>query len=141
MFPAPFTIRPMILGHGLDLTDTDRIARMLEEHGERFLSRCFTAGERAYCDTHTARRAEVYAARFAAKEAVLKALGTGLSGGIQWTDVEVTREASGKPGVKLSGKAAEIAVSSGISAIALSLTHVRGFAAASAIAWGEGGAK
>ena len=128
----------MILGHGLDLTDTDRIARLLEEHGERFLSRCFTAGERAYCDTHAARRAEVYAARFAAKEAVMKALGTGLSGGIQWTDVEVERNAAGKPGVKLHGKAAQIADESGITAWSLSLTHVRGMAAASAIAWGGG---
>lgn len=128
----------MILGHGIDLADTDRIARLLEEHGERFLSRCFTAGERSYCDSHVARRAEVYAVRFAAKEAVLKALGTGLAGGIQWTDVEVERNAAGKPGVKLHGKAAQKADEAGITGWALSLTHVRGMAAASAIAWGQG---
>ncbi len=126
----------MILGHGLDLTDTDRVARLLGEHGERFVARCFTAGERAYADTHAKRRAEVYAARFAAKEAVLKALGTGLSGGIQWTDVEVVRDGAGKPGVKLHGRAAQSADERGITSWSLSLTHVRGLAAASAIAWG-----
>ena len=129
----------MILGHGLDLTDTDRIAHLLDEHGERFLSRCFTADERAYGETHAKRRVEVYAARFAAKEAVLKALGTGLAGGIQWTDVEVVRDALGKPGVKLHGKAAQVADERGITSWSLSLTHVRGMAAASAIASGEAG--
>ncbi len=126
----------MILGHGIDLTDTDRIAHLLEEHGERFLTRCFTAGERAYCDTHQVRRVEAYAARFAAKEAVLKALGTGLAGGIQWTEVEVLRSAAGAPSVRLHGKAAQWADGMGIVSWALSLTHVRGMAAASAIAWG-----
>lgn len=129
----------MILGHGLDLADTERIARLLAEHGERFLFRCFTAGERAYGETHAKRRAEVYAARFAAKEAVLKALGTGLSGGIQWTEVEVTRDPAGRPGVQLHGRAAQVAAEMGITAWSLSLTHVRGMAAASAIAWGQAG--
>ena len=129
----------MILGHGIDLTDTDRIAHLLDAHGERFLSRCFTADERAYGETHVKRRAEVYAARFAAKEAVLKALGTGLAGGIQWTEVEVVRSPAGKPEVKLHGKAAQVADSVGITSWSLSLTHVRGMAAASAIASGDAG--
>ncbi len=84
-----------ILGHGIDLVEVARVQGMLDTHGERFLARCFTAGEQAYCAANAARMAEHLAGRFAAKEAVLKVLGTGWSGGIAWTDVEVVREARG----------------------------------------------
>lgn len=107
---------------------------MLSRHGERFLERVFTEAERAYADANPRRRAEHLAARFAAKEAVLKALGTGWRDGIAWTDVEVVREPSGRPGVRLHGRAAGIAAELGVSGWLLSLTHTGDTAAASAIA-------
>lgn len=122
-----------IIGHGIDLVEVARVQRMLDEHGERFLARCFTEGERAYCAANPARMAEHLAGRFAAKEAVLKVLGTGWSGGIVWTDVEVLREASGKPGVRLHGKAASVASGLGIGAVLLSISHTTTHATASAI--------
>jgi holo-[acyl-carrier protein] synthase len=108
---------------------------MIESHEERFLERCFTASERAYCDANPKRRAEHYAARFAAKEAALKALGTGWSGGIAWTDVEVVRPPDGAPSIALSGEAERLASSLGVTGWRLSLTHGAGFAIASAVAW------
>src|SRR5687768_9591754 len=97
-----------IVGHGIDMVETARIARMLEEHGEQFMKRCFTQGERDY--TADKRRAiEHLAGRFAAKEAILKVLGTGWRHGIAWTDAEVVREPSGRPRVVLHGKCAEVA--------------------------------
>ena len=86
-----------IVGHGIDLVEVSRIAELLERHGERFLERCFTAAERGYSDASVKRREEHLAARFAAKEAVLKALGTGWRDGIAWTDIEVVRRPSGQP--------------------------------------------
>lgn len=126
-----------IIGHGIDLVDTQRIAHMLEQHGERFLARCFTAGEQRYVAANANRRCEHLSGRFAAKEAVLKVLGTGLSRGIAWTDVEVVREPSGKPRVELHGRAAQTAADLGVTRWHLSITHVRGFAMASAIATGR----
>jgi len=123
-----------ILGHGVDIVDTDRIARMLDEHGERFLVRCFTQDERDYAAAHPKRRDEHLAARFAAKEAVLKALGTGWSGGIGWTDVEVVRDTDGPPTVRLHGEAAMIAKRQGVQTWWLSLSHIHSHAIASAIA-------
>ena len=125
-----------IIGHGIDAVEIARIGRMLEAHGERFRERCFTAGERAYADT-SRRAAEHFAARFAAKEAVMKALGTGWARGVGWTDIEVVREDSGRPGVRLSGVAAGFARGLGIERWTLSLTHTGSIAVASAIA--EGG--
>lgn len=125
-----------ILAHGIDLVETDRIGRMLDEHGDRFLNRCFTPAERVYCHENDRRRLERLAARFAAKEAVLKALGTGWRDGIAWTDVEVVREVSGRPGVKLTGRASEIAKSLGIAGWLLSLSHTDSYAVASVIALG-----
>jgi holo-[acyl-carrier protein] synthase len=122
-----------IVGHGIDAAEVARIGAMIDRHGERFLSRCFTAGERAYADA-SKRRVEHYAARFAAKEAILKCLGTGWSRGVAWTDAEVTREPSGKPGVRLHGVAARIAGELGIARWSLSLTHTSEIAFASAIA-------
>lgn len=122
-----------ILGHGIDLVDTPRIERLLGEHEQRFLDRVFTAGERAYCDGGGKMRIQRYAARFAAKEAVLKVLGTGWSGGIAWTDVEVGREPSGRPTVVLHGEAAVVSDRLGIEHWHLSLSHLAGHALASAI--------
>lgn len=122
-----------VVSHGVDLVDTPRIERMIERHGERFLSRCFTAGERSYAESHN-RRVEHYAARFAAKEAIFKAIGTGWSEGVAWIEAEVEHDALGKPFVRLSGRAAEVAAGLGIDAWSISLSHVAGFALASAIA-------
>lgn len=127
----------MIIGHGIDLVEVARIGLLIETHGERFLDRCFTIAERRYCDRSSRRKAEHYAARFAAKEAVLKALGTGWRGGIAWTDIEVTREPQGRPGIRLVGRSREIAEAAGVSGWLLSLTHTNQYAAASAIAVGE----
>ncbi|GJE12682.1 MULTISPECIES: holo-ACP synthase [Methylobacterium] len=96
----------MIIGIGSDLCDIRRIARTLERHGDRFTHRVFTDGERARCDRRAA-RAEGYARRFAAKEACAKALGTGLSGGVFWRDMEVVNLPSGQPTLRLAGGAAE----------------------------------
>lgn len=122
-----------IAGHGIDLVEVARIARLIDEHGQRFLDRCFTPHEQR-CAEGTKRRDEHLAARFAAKEAVLKALGTGLSGGIAWTDIEVVRQDSGAPSIQLHNEAAKLAASSGISRWLISLTHTGGHAAASVIA-------
>lgn len=126
-----------IVGHGIDIVENARIASMLETHGDRFTERVFTVTERSYADHGQRRRVERYAVRFAAKEAVLKALGTGWSEGISWTDVEVLRLATGEPRVLLTGRAAEIAAERGIGAWSLSLSHTEQFAVASAIAFAE----
>ena len=126
-----------VIGHGIDLADVDRIEEMLDRHGSRFLDRCFTVREQAYCESGGPRRAERYAARFAAKEAVLKALGTGLSDGIAWTHIEVVRSDAGSPGIQLREEAAQVAATTGVRSWVLSLTHVRNMAMASAIALGE----
>ena len=122
-----------IIGHGIDIVETARIRRMLGEHPERFLARCFTPAEQAYADSRPKRRDEHLAGRFASKEAILKVLGTGWSGGIAWTDAEVVREASGKPTVRLSGRAAEVAAELGITSWWLSISHTDTHAVASAI--------
>jgi holo-[acyl-carrier protein] synthase len=125
-----------IIGHGVDLVEIARIERMLSDHGDRFLARCFTEDERAYAEASAAVRAERYAARFAAKEAVLKALGTGLRDGIEWTDIEVARNPAGAPSIVLRGRALEIAAERGIESWATSLSHAGGMAMASVVASG-----
>ncbi|MGC8553378.1 MAG: holo-ACP synthase [Phycisphaerae bacterium] len=125
----------VIIGHGVDIAEVVRIADMMKRHGEHFLNRCFTPVEQAYCSDHKC-PAMHYAARFAAKEAVLKALGTGWRGEIAWTDVEVRRDAAGKPFVELSGEARRLAVGQGIKRWHLSLSHTDTVAIASAIAEG-----
>jgi holo-[acyl-carrier protein] synthase len=122
-----------IFSTGVDLVGVKRIGDMIERHGEHFLSRIFTPGERRYCEGGK-RRDEHYAARFAAKEAVLKALGTGWRDGISWTDVEVAVELSGRPIIRLSGRASEIAIAEGIAQFHISLSHAEGFAIASVVA-------
>ncbi len=126
-----------IIGHGIDIVETARVAKMLDDHEERFLRRCFTQGEQAYVAVNPARRVEHLAGRFAAKEAILKVLGTGWSSGIAWTDAEVVREASGKPTVLLHGRCAEVAAELGITEWHLSISHTGSYATASAIGVGE----
>ncbi len=126
-----------IIGHGVDLVEIARIERMLEDHGDRFVTRCFTDEERAYAEASPAVRGERFAARFAAKEAVLKALGTGLRDGIEWTDIEVRRDAAGAPSVGLRARAEEVAAARGIVAWSISLSHAGGMAIASVIATGS----
>src|SRR5262249_45180516 len=104
-----------VIAHGIDLVEIARIVRMLEQHGERFLERCFTDVEQAYADGVSGkRRAERLAARFACKEAVFKALGTGWKSGISWRDVGIVHEPSGQPGLVLTGRCAELAAELGI---------------------------
>ena len=112
----------MIVGTGIDIAEVPRIRQSIERFGARFLERVFTAGEIRYCDSK-ANRFERYAARFAAKEAALKALGTGWNHGVRWRDCEVTRLPGGRPTIAFHGKAAEFAAKLGVKNAALSLTH------------------
>ncbi|HEY5164051.1 MAG TPA: holo-[acyl-carrier-protein] synthase [Terriglobales bacterium] len=114
----------MIVGTGIDLAEVPRIAAAIERFGERFLRRVFTADEIRYCESK-ANRTERYAARFAAKEAALKAIGTGWKRGVAWTDVEVRREPGGRPTIAFHGKAAEFATQLGVKHVALSITHTK----------------
>src|SRR5438477_3922577 len=113
-----------ILGHGIDIVETDRIKRSVNEHGQRFLDRVYTAVEQEYCSRNPKRRFEHLAGRFAAKEAVLKVLGTGWRGGIAWTDIEIVKDPSGQPQVKLSGECQRIAGELGIARWYLSISHI-----------------
>jgi len=112
----------MIVGTGIDIAEVARIRQSIERFGERFLQRVFTAGEIRYCDSK-ANRFERYAARFAAKEAAMKALGTGWNHGVRWRDCEVVRQPGGRPTIAFDGKAAEFAAKLGVKNAALSLTH------------------
>ena len=114
----------MILGTGVDLAEVDRIRRAVERHGRRFLERVFTPLEIAYVE-RKANRWERYAARFAAKEAGMKAIGTGWRRGVRWQDFEVVNLPSGRPTLKLHGAAAEIAEQLGVRSVVLSLTHTK----------------
>jgi holo-[acyl-carrier protein] synthase len=119
----------MVIGVGTDLTEIERIERSIARFGDRFLERVFTAGEREYCLRKKA-SAESFAARFAAKEAGAKALGTGISRGVSWQEFEVRREPGQRPTLHLSGRAAELAAGLGVTRISLSLTHSRELAMA-----------
>jgi holo-[acyl-carrier protein] synthase len=112
----------MIVGLGTDLAEIPRIERSIERFGDRFLERIFTPDEIAYCRRKKS-SAESFAARFAAKEAGAKALGTGISFGVGWHDFEVRRAPSGKPSLHLTGRAAELAATLRVTGISLSLTH------------------
>ena len=112
----------MIVGTGIDIAEVPRIRHSIERFGDRFLQRIFTAGEQRYCDSK-ANRVERYAARFAAKEAAMKALGTGWNHGVRWRDCEVVRKPGGRPTLAFHGKAGEFAAKLGVTNIALSLTH------------------
>jgi holo-[acyl-carrier protein] synthase len=124
----------MILGIGLDLCEVDRIQRLLEKDRERFVRRVFLSGERAYCEARR-RPAMHYAARFAAKEAFMKAVGSGWRLG--WWQVEVVRAASGRPELSVSGGAAQILKRRGVGRVHLTLTHTEETAAAAVILEGE----
>src|SRR5712691_5131725 len=126
----------MIVGTGVDIAETSRIDKALERHGERFSKRIYTPGEIAYCEKFK-NRAERYAARFAAKEAAFKALGTGWRGGIEWIDAEVAHQSSGKPELVLHGKASERAEQLGVTRISLSISHGEQFAVAIVILEGN----
>ncbi|MGH9597610.1 MAG: holo-ACP synthase [Edaphobacter sp.] len=123
----------MVLGLGTDLIETRRVEESIARFGERFLERIFTAGEIAYCQRKK-NAAESFAARFAAKEAGAKALGTGISRGVTWKEFEVRREASGRPTLHMSGRAAELAEAIGVKRVQLSLTHSRDLALAVVVA-------
>lgn len=126
----------MILGSGVDLCEVPRIEAAVARYGSRFLERIFTAREIAYAD-RKANRFERYAARFAAKEAGMKALGTGWHGGIAWRDFEVVNLPSGRPTLNFHGRAAEVAAKLGVRHVALSLTHTKEQALAMVILEGE----
>jgi holo-[acyl-carrier protein] synthase len=112
----------MIVGTGIDIAEVPRIRQSIERFGDRFLRRVYTAGEIRYCDSK-ANRVERYAARFAAKEAAMKALGTGWDQGVRWRDCEVVRHPGGRPTLQFHGKAGEFAAILGVKNIALSITH------------------
>jgi holo-[acyl-carrier protein] synthase len=112
----------MIVGTGIDIAEVPRLRQSIERFGDRFLRRVFTEGEIRYCDSK-ANRAERYAARFAAKEAAMKALGTGWSHGVRWVDCEVVRQPGGRPAISFHGKAGEFAAKLGVKNSALSLSH------------------
>ena len=122
-----------ILGHGIDIVETARVKRLVDEHGQRFLDRVFTPAEQEYCSRSAKRYYEHLAGRFAAKEAVLKVLGTGWRGGIAWTDIEVVKDPSGQPKISLTGECARIARELGIARWHVSLSHIETHATASAI--------
>jgi holo-[acyl-carrier protein] synthase len=125
-----------MIGHGIDIVQTERIAKLLEDHGERFLSRVFTPLEQQHAELNGKRRIERLAGRFAAKEAILKALGTGWRGKIAWTDMEIAALPSGQPAVRLSGECARIAAELGIARWLISISHIDTHAMASAIGLG-----
>jgi len=112
----------VIVGTGIDIAEVPRIRQSVERFGARFVQRIFTAEEIRYCDSK-ANRYERYAARFAAKEAAMKALGTGWNHGVRWRDCEVVRMPGGRPTMTFHGKAGEFAVKLGVKNVALSITH------------------
>ena len=112
----------MIIGTGIDLAEVHRIRHSIERYGKKFVERVYTPREIAYVE-RKANKYERYAARFAAKEAGMKAIGTGWRGGITWQDFEVTNLPSGRPTLSFYGRAAEVAAQLGVKNISLSLTH------------------
>jgi holo-[acyl-carrier protein] synthase len=126
-----------IVGIGVDIVECVRIARMIEEHGEQFLGRVYTDWEIRYCRARK-HATEHFAGRWAAKEAILKCLGTGWRRGLDWTDIEVRNDALGQPQVHVAGAAKERAVGLRISNILLTISHCRAYATAYAIAVRDG---
>jgi holo-[acyl-carrier protein] synthase len=122
----------MIVGSGIDLVEIGRIHQSIERYGQRFLDRVYTAAEQAYC-LRKRKSAESFAARFAAKEAGAKALGTGISHGVNWLEIEVGREPGGRPTLQFHGRAAEFAARLGAARAALSMTHTAELAMAGVV--------
>ncbi len=127
-----------ILGIGTDIVECPRIGRMIEQHGELFLRRVYTEREIRYCQARK-HAIEHFAGRWAAKEAILKAIGTGWSQGICWTDMEVRNEAGGRPQVLVRGGAKDVAIHRGIGDVLITISHCRTYATAYALAVGNGG--
>jgi holo-[acyl-carrier protein] synthase len=126
-------VKLVIIGMGIDIIEIDRIKEAIRRHS--FIERVFTLGEHQYCESRGVQKASSYAARFAGKEAIMKAFGTGLAGGT-FQDIEIFLDEKGCPHVKLSGQFAALASSMGVNTIHISLTHAREYAAAQAILWG-----
>ncbi len=122
----------MIVGSGIDLVEIARIQQSMDRFGPRFLDRVYTAAEQAYC-ARKRKSAESFAARFAAKEAGAKALGTGISHGVNWLEIEVVREPSGRPTLVFHGRAAQFAARLGVRHTALSITHTSDLSMASVL--------
>ena len=122
----------MIVGTGIDIAEVPRIAESIDRFGDRFLNRVFTEGEIRYCESK-ANRVERFAARFAAKEAAMKALGTGWNHGVRWRDVEVFRAPGHRPTIKFHGRAAKFAAKMRVRNISLSLSHTAEQAIASVV--------
>ena len=122
----------MIVGLGLDIAESDRVQAAITRHGPAFLERIYTPREVAYCERHK-NKYERYAARFAAKEAAMKALGTGWRLGVRWRDIEVANAPSGKPTLNLEGVARQFADGLGVKEISLSITHSGNLALAQVI--------
>ena len=112
----------MIIGLGVDIAEVERMRAAIERRGEAFLKRVYTAKERAYCERFR-NKYERFAGRFAAKEAAMKALGTGWRRGVRWVDLEVIREFGGRPTLLLHGEAKQISQRMGVAYVALSITH------------------
>lgn len=125
----------MVISCGVDICETEKIARMVAEHGRHFLEKTFTAEELAY-SLGRPREAEHLAGRFAAKEAALKALGTGWAAGLSWQDISVSILPSGEPRLTLTGRAEEVAREKGIKNIHISLSHCHHYAIAMVVADG-----
>jgi holo-[acyl-carrier protein] synthase len=126
-----------IIGIGTDITECLRIARMIERHGELFLNRVYTSEEIRYCQARK-QATQHFTGRWAAKEAVLKALGTGWVRGIRWRDVEIRNEPGGKPVVAVRGGARDVVERLGIAKLLVSISHCYTHATATAIALGKG---
>jgi holo-[acyl-carrier protein] synthase len=127
----------MIVGTGIDLVEIDRIKHSVERFGGRFLDRVYTGAEQAYC-LRKRNAAESLAARFAAKEAGAKALGTGINHGVSWLEIEVVREPGGRPTIVFHGRACDFANRLGTKSVALSITHTGSLAMASVVLEGGG---
>jgi holo-[acyl-carrier protein] synthase len=125
-----------ILGIGTDITECLRIARMIERHADLFVNRVYTPDEVRYCQNRK-QATQHYTGRWAAKEAVLKALGTGWRRGISWQDVEIQNEPGGKPVVVLHGGAKQASEQMGVTQVLVSISHCRTYATAYAVAVGE----
>jgi holo-[acyl-carrier protein] synthase len=122
----------LIVGLGLDIAEIDRIEAAITRHGAPILERLYTPAEVAYCESHR-NKFERYAGRFAAKEAAMKALGTGWRRGVRWRDIEIIREPSGKPSLALKGAAKRIADGLGVKNISVTITHSGNLALAEVI--------
>jgi holo-[acyl-carrier protein] synthase len=137
LVPDVSLVNSMIVGSGIDLVEIQRIRQSLERYGDRFLKRVFTPAEQAYC-LRKRNASESLAARFAAKEAGAKALGTGISRGVHWLEIEVIREPGGRPSLRFHGRAAQIAAELGVTHAALSITHTETLSMANVLLENDG---